>query len=1336
MHVNHESPQSHSLASGDVRGGGMREWSDSYRGRRGGRKGSRPQDRDDDLDGRAGDQKSRGGIESEHPERYKHTERGLDREDARGRRRAGYGSAGRGRAGDLGDAPRRGERELDQGRWGGRELPPSRQQYQDVRLGHAERGRQGGGRGEWRRNLGDGRGTGGRSDRPMDFGEESSSTWSESPYAKGRGRGVQGAQACHGGRPGKEAGREGARTGDQTPLSRGEPLSLDDAEVGGNYQGFVYASHETHGFFFYFGRLDPGGKFRSFECSGRITRSGLPSPWIADMERRVLRARESAPGLVRPEWLLPLRVKSMERPVGGKPRVELILVPERKLLILDLNGVLFNRYSVHDERRGLGEIQKRPKCEEFLDFCFEHFHVACWSCCNKETMELGVFGAREKDLLFSNYSAHSINLWPRHSAVSVDKPLFLKDLSRLWKQQLDRVAFDASSTILVDNHLEKFERNPLGTCVLVPEYSDAAQPPDDLLSLEGELVAHLRAMAHTPDSGAYVRGTASAFFPTAHPIPPYDLSRLKAVVLQAFCASECMRRERPDLTVGHYMERKETPGPRAIQLRRKSLVEVAGPRAPPHVVCEKSDGTRLFLLVPEEKIREEIEEAGGGRAGGFLLDRQWKVERLAEDGGDWGLSSVLSPRGETSLLDGELVRPLPAPGRDTGEEEGRNGGATGDAFLFLVFDVVFLDGRDVGAIPSLGARMQAVKDVIGSSPTPSRGPLSVKFGLSRPGCTLTILPKEFYALDHLSGMLNTMMRPCGGKSDESTQEAVEVVEEREAQARMDQFIFDDGQRRSISDGLVFTPSCVPYYLYQVHKFKTPGRISIDFKVKKTDLDDASSAGNGLWEIPLYLTLMKFDTKFTALDLRREDAYHRLVDHFKVVEGALSLSGTDEKPSECVVECDFARGAGGGAGSWVLRLIRGDKARPNSVQTAWNNLEALAEGLALEELVEALERLRLETSCLEKGEKPTVDEVADHYDVLQKRRWEAGEGALDPRIHNLRRLNNWIKAVLIEMCGGLRRGLANDEKPVTEEDQHLGAMSNPLATVEDRNAAALSGGSEKDGGRRRGCRGGLRAVIDMACGRGGDLGKWVMQGADIYVGFDSSEQSVIECRSRVEESQRRRGRPRCSCVFRHSMLSGTVADAVIDRLGGKGLDEELERNGRGFDAVSIQFALHYACASETCLSGLLRDVGRLLRDDGLLILTCVDDRTLGQHLALHPSGTFGNAVYRVEFSPDSLSNARGDGEPLLHRLGQRYTFSLSSAVEACAEYVVPALELAEIAAKVANLKLVYRRNFGSFVYEHLSEYGHLLEALRVGVVTEEEWEAIQLYSVMVFRMERS
>ena len=93
------------------------------------------------------------------------------------------------------------------------------------------------------------------------------------------------------------------------------------------------------------------------------------------------------------------------------------------------------------------------------------------------------------------------------------------------------------------------------------------------------------------------------------------------------------------------------------------------------------------------------------------------------------------------------------------------------------------------------------------------------------------------------------------------------------------------------------------------------------------------------------------------------------------------------------------------------------------ETAWNNLEAIGEGLDMDTLVKELERLRALTGNEEDGEEEAEEggaAVASHYDVLQEKRWAAAAGAsteevLDPRIHNLRRLNNWIKSVVIEAC---------------------------------------------------------------------------------------------------------------------------------------------------------------------------------------------------------------------------------------------------------------------------------------------------------------------------------
>lgn len=777
----------------------------------------------------------------------------------------------------------------------------------------------------------------------------------------------------------------------------------------------------------------------------------------------------------------------------------------------------------------------------------------------------------------------------------------------------------------------------------------------------------------------------------------------------------------------------QTPGPRAIQLRRRSLPEVAGPHQPAHVVCEKSDGTRLFLFLPDaatlaSELRGADADAGtaDNGSGAFLIDRHWQPEPLA---GGRGLREALSPRGGATLLDGELLRPY-QEGEEEGVEEGEH--------IYLVFDVVLLDGEDVGAQPSLQARMDRLRAALGDG-SGGLAPLTVAFGgKARAGERVRVVPKAFYPLEDLRAVVETMLRPKqqGQQGEEDGEE--DVGEE---------FVFDDGRRRTLSDGLVFTPAALPYYSYQVHKYKTPRRISLDFKVKLADL------GAGVAAVPLYLSVARADVRFTELDGQRQVKTSVSSGQGRAVTTLQLLREHMEEAAvgECIVECDWSRRAG----RWVLRTLRTDKRSPNSLQVCWNNLEAIAEGLELPTLVDAVEAVRSHPPAAtapapppEAGRGNEEDEgaVAAHYDEMQARRWEKAADALDPRIHNLRRLNNWIKTVVIETArdgvGGVAAAEGDEED---EDDPEVGQRPNPLETLAQREAAAAAAGN---GSGRRGGQQQQEAlrVLDLACGRGGDVKKWVLKGAEVYVGVDVSPQSVLECRARAEESRRRGGRPRVALVLTRSMLEEDLPDVVARALaaaatgGGQQGNNGNEGPAPVFDVISIQFAVHYGCGSEADLSRLLRTVDRLLAPEGgTLLLTSIDARCLRRHLQERQKqedgadadagadAAFGNAVYRVALSPEAAAAA-----PALDRLGLRYTFSLSSAVEACDEFVVHVPTLRHLAQEEAGLRLARHVNFGRLVHECLPRFGHLLEPLQVGQVSPEEWEAVQLYSALVFQ----
>jgi hypothetical protein len=70
----------------------------------------------------------------------------------------------------------------------------------------------------------------------------------------------------------------------------------------------------------------------------------------------------------------------------------------KKLLVLDINGLLLNTYyqgekSVtrperhHDEKVKIFHVYKRAKCKEFIQFCLQNFLVDVWSSAQEHNIE-------------------------------------------------------------------------------------------------------------------------------------------------------------------------------------------------------------------------------------------------------------------------------------------------------------------------------------------------------------------------------------------------------------------------------------------------------------------------------------------------------------------------------------------------------------------------------------------------------------------------------------------------------------------------------------------------------------------------------------------------------------------------------------------------------------------------------------------------------------------------------------------------------------------------------------------------------------------------------------
>ena len=159
-------------------------------------------------------------------------------------------------------------------------------------------------------------------------------------------------------------------------------------------------------------------------------------------------------------------------------------------------------------------------------------------------------------------------------------------------------------------------------------------------------------------------------------------------------------------------------------------------------------------------------------------------------------------------------------------------------------------------------------------------------------------------------------------------------------------------------------------------------------------------------------------------------------------------------------------------------------------------------------------------------------------------------------------------------------------------------------------------SSPNGRRGRGMRG---RVLDMGCGKGGDLTKWAKANVAELVGLGTSRC----CHSlRVLRAKFTNADANCTDIAavsieqaqaRHTSSKGARFTASFFALDcyTRVLSDALPPNllSTPFDVVSMQFCMHYAFESETKARTMLRNVSTWLRPGGIYIGTIPDAKML-------------------------------------------------------------------------------------------------------------------------------
>ncbi|XP_076648565.1 RNA guanine-7 methyltransferase [Halictus rubicundus] len=328
-------------------------------------------------------------------------------------------------------------------------------------------------------------------------------------------------------------------------------------------------------------------------------------------------------------------------------------------------------------------------------------------------------------------------------------------------------------------------------------------------------------------------------------------------------------------------------------------------------------------------------------------------------------------------------------------------------------------------------------------------------------------------------------------------------------------------------------------------------------------------------------------------------------------------------------------------------------------------------------------------------------VAKHYNSIEDKGLSSRNQS---RILYMRNFNNWIKSMLIS-------------EYFNKQDKVHGSSSR---------------------------------VLDICCGKGGDLIKWMKANVRHVICADIAETSIEQCQHRYNDILNRSSNDRgFDPIFTAEFIA---ADCTKVRLREKYKDPSIQ-----FDLVSCQFALHYSFESLQQAECMLRNASECLKTGGYFIGTIPDTYDLVSRWQKTDGNTFGNEVYNIEFLCDK------EKPPLF---GAKYNFQLEGVVN-CPEFLVYMPLLCKLAAKF-GLELVKFERFDSYYermkcegrsllgtmhaletyppyhgvpllgqptqdYQHAVQYMQNLPGHRkIGTLSKTEWEVISLYAVFAFK----
>lgn len=217
------------------------------------------------------------------------------------------------------------------------------------------------------------------------------------------------------------------------------------------------------------------------------------------------------------------------------------------------------------------------------------------------------------------------------------------------------------------------------------------------------------------------------------------------------------------------------------------------------------------------------------------------------------------------------------------------------------------------------------------------------------------------------------------------------------------------------------------------------------------------------------------------------------------------------------------------------------------------------------------------------------------------------------------------------------------------------------------------------------------VLDVACGKGGDLYKFLnSKHVQSYTGFDISQKLIEIAKERQKEFK---GESKKTILLFNANFLDTES----------WYQKKIKDNS--FDFINMQFCIHYFMINPSTVLLWIQVIAKILRKKGRLVITCVDSENLTKKI--EKENKWQNSICQITSLPKEL-------QAKYHWKG--YNFQLSEAVSDV-EFIVD-IRYLESQCKLNGLSLVSIAKF--------SEFSHQFTQL-----TKDEKDIFELYQYLVF-----